>query len=142
MSHLWCKKEYPIERIAMDISGPYPTSKSGHRFLLVVSDYFTKWSDAIPFKHTEAPYVPSKLVNKFISIHGVPLQLHTDCASNFESKVFQKVCRLLGINKTPRRPQSDGMVERANRTIHYMFSSYISEKQDDWDENIPLLMLA
>ena len=76
-----------MERIAMDISGAYPTSKSGHRFLLV-TDYFSKCSDAIPTKHTKAPYVASKLVNKFISIHGVPLQMHTNCASNFESKIF------------------------------------------------------
>ena len=50
-----------------------------------------------------------------------------------------------GINKTrttPRRPQSDGMVERANRTIQNLIASYISDKQDDWDEHIPLLMLA
>lgn len=96
-------------------------------------------------KNQEASYVASKLVNKLISIRGVLLQLYSDLESNFESKVFQEVCRLLGINKTrttPRRPQSDGMVERANRTIQNMIASYISDKQDDWDEYIPLLMLA
>ena len=80
---------------------------------MVVSCYFTKWIDAIPLKTQDAKYVASKLVNKFISIFGVPLQLHTDLRSNFESKVFQEVCSLLGIYKTRttvRRPQSDGMV--------------------------------
>ena len=73
------------------------------------------------------------------------MQLHTDLGSNFESKVFKEVCKLLGIDKTRttvRRPQSDGMVERANRSIQNMMSSYISDKQDDWDEHLPLLMLA
>ena len=66
-------------------------------------------------------------------------------ATNFESKVFQEVCKLLGIDKTrttPRRSQSDWMVERANRTIQSMIASYISDKQDDWDKHILLLMLA
>ena len=84
-------------------------------------------------------------MNRFISILGVPLQLHTDLGSNFESKVFQEICKLLGIDKnrtTVRRPQSDGMVESANRSIKNMISSYISDKQDDWDEHISLLILA
>ena len=79
---------YPMERIGLDICGPYPVSKKGHRYLMVVSCYFTKWVDAIPLKTQEAKYVASKLVNRFISIFGVPLQLHTDFGSNFESKVF------------------------------------------------------
>ena len=136
---------FPMERIGLDICGPYPVSKRGHRYLRVVSCYISKWVDTIPLKTQDAKYVASKLVNKFISIFGVPLQLHTDLGSNFESKVFQEICNLLGIYKTRttvRRPQSDGMVERANRSIQNMISSYISDKQDDWDENIPLLMLA
>ena len=109
-----------MERIGLDICGPYPVSKKGHRYLMVVSCYFTKWVDAIPLESQEAKYVTSKLVNRFISIFGVPLQLHTDLGSNFESKVFQELCKLLGINKTRttvRRPQSDGMAERAKRLI-------------------------
>ena len=80
----------------------------------------------------------TKLVNRFISIYGVPLQLHTDLGSNFESKVFQEVCKLLGIDKTRttvRKPQSDGSIQN-------MISSYISDSQDDWDVHIPLLMMT
>ena len=65
---------YPMERIVLDICGPYPVSKTGHRYLMVVSCYFTKWVDAIPLKTQEAKHVASKLVNRFISIFGVPLQ--------------------------------------------------------------------
>ena len=134
---------YPMERIAIDLSGPYPVSKKGNKYLMVVSDYFTKWVDAIPLRNQEATHIAEKLVNRFILILGVPLKLRTDRATNFKSKVFQEVCKLLFIDKTrttPRRPQSDGMVERANRSIQNMIASYISDKQDDWDEHIPLLM--
>ena len=113
--------------------------------MLVVSDYFTKWVDAILLKTQEATHVAEELVNRFISIFGEPLQVHSDRGINFQSKVFQEVCSLLGIEKTrttARRPQNDGMVEHANRTIQNMIASYVSDKQDDWDEHIPLLMLA
>lgn len=135
----------PMERIAIDLSGPYPVSKSGNKYLLVISCYFSKWLEAIPLKNQEATTVAEALVNQFISVHGVPLQIHADRGSNFEAKVFQEMCQLLGIDKTRttiRRPQSDGMVERANRTIQNMIASYISSKQNDWDEHIPLLLLA
>jgi hypothetical protein len=66
----------PLERIAIDIQGPYPKSKRGNKFILVVGDYFTKWVDAIPLKNITAKYVAKKLVNKFIFIFGVPLELH------------------------------------------------------------------
>ena len=81
---------YPMECIGLDICGPNPVSKKGHKYLMVVSCYFTKWVDAIPLKTQDAKYVTSKLVDRFISIFGVPLQLHPDLGSNFESKVFQE----------------------------------------------------
>ena len=91
---------YPMERIGLDICGPFPVPKKGHRCLLVVSCYFTKWVDVIPLKTQEAKHFASKLVNRFISTFGVSLQLHTDLGSNFEFKVFQELCKLLGTDKT------------------------------------------
>ena len=72
---------YPMERIGLDHSGQYPVSKQGNRYLMVVSCYFTKWVEAIPIKNQEATTIAEELVNKFISVHGVPLQIHTDMGS-------------------------------------------------------------
>lgn len=135
----------PFERLAMDILGPFPRSNKGNKFLLVVGDYFSKWLDAIPVKDQEATTIAKAFVNRIVSIFGAPLQLHTDQGSNFESTVFREICKILGIKKTrttPLHPQSDGMVERGNRTISHMIPAFISENQRDWDENIYLLMLA
>ena len=55
---------YPMESIGLGICGPYPVSKKGNRYLMVVSCYFTKWVDAIPLKSQEAKYVASKLVKQ------------------------------------------------------------------------------
>ena len=43
---------------------------------------------------------------------------------------------------TPLRPQSDGMVERFNRTLEATLSKFVSQNQKDWDQQLPLLMMA
>ncbi|GFU10560.1 retrovirus-related Pol polyprotein from transposon 412 [Trichonephila clavipes] len=80
-----------------------------------------------------------------IEIYGVPLQLHSDQGRNFVSAVLKGVCELLGIDKTkttPLHPQSDGMVERFNRTILNNLSLMVSKNQQDWDQKVPLFLLA
>ena len=111
----------------------------------MICDYFTKLDDAIPIPNQEASTAVESVVTKFICVFGVPLQINTDRGRNFESKRFQEICRLLGLNKTrttPLHPQSDGLVERANRTLANMLSKFMSEKQKDWDTYLPYLLMA
>ena len=61
------------------------------------------------------------------------------------SAVFKGLCQILGIDKTqttPLHPQSDGMVERFNRTILNNLSLLVSRNQQDWDLKLPLFLLA
>ena len=135
----------PFERVALDMLGPFPKSDKGNKYLLVVGDYFSKWLEAVPVPDQEAATVANAFIDRIVSIFGVPVLLHTDQGSNFESTLFKEVCRILGIQKTrttPLHPQSDGMVERGNRTINNMIAAFVSENQQNWDENIYLLMLA
>jgi hypothetical protein len=37
----------PMERVAVDIFGPLPLTKQGNKYILVTSDLFTKWTEAI-----------------------------------------------------------------------------------------------
>ncbi|GFT32943.1 retrovirus-related Pol polyprotein from transposon 412 [Trichonephila clavipes] len=93
----------------------------------------------------EAPTVVEAVVQHWISRYGVPLQLHSDQGRNFVSAVLKGVCELLGIDKTkttPLHPQSDGMVERFNRTILNNLSLMVSKNQQDWDQKVPLFLLA
>ncbi|GFX91059.1 transposon Tf2-9 polyprotein [Trichonephila clavipes] len=135
----------PFERIAFDILGPLPRTASGNKYLLVVMGYFTKWPEVYPIPDQEAPTVAEAVVQHWISRYGVSLQLHSDQGRNFVSAVLKGVCELLGIDKTkttPLHPQSDGMVERFNRTILNNLSLMVSKNQQDWDQKIPLFLLA
>jgi transposase InsO family protein len=135
----------PFERIAVDVLGPLPQSDVGNKYIFVVMDYFTKWVEAYAVPNQEATTLADILVGEFVSRFGVPLELHSDQGRNFESKLFQEVCQRLGIHKTrttAMHPQSDGMVERMNRTITNYLSKVVSECQRDWDRHIPLFLMA
>ena len=135
----------PMERVAIDILGPLPTSEEGNKYLLIAADYFTKWVEAYAIPNQEAVTVADVLVKEFVCRYGVPLFIHSDQGRNFESAVFGEMCRLLGISKTrttPLHPQSDGMVERFNQTIENQLSKYVEDHQHDWDKYIPFLMMA
>ncbi len=100
--------------------GPLTLSDRGNRYVLVAMDYFSKWPEAYALPAQDAKSVAEVLVNQFVSRFGVPLELHSDQGTNFESATFKEMCRILGIKKTrttPLHPQSDGMVERYNRTL-------------------------
>jgi len=135
----------PFERIAMDIAGPFPVSSSGNRYVLVVMDYFSKWPEVYAIPNQEAKTVADVFVKNWVCRFGVPIELHSDQGRNFESAIFGEMCLALGINKTrttPLHPQSDGMVERFNRTLEEHLRKVVSKEQKDWDKHLPAFLMA
>lgn len=135
----------PMERVSIDILGPLPLSKAGNKYILVMTDCFTKWTESVAIPNQEARTVAEAFVSNFVCHFGAPLQLHSDQGKCFESKLFQEMCLLLGIDKTrttSMRPQANGTVERFNRTLVSMLTMYCSDKQDNWDVYLPQVMMA
>ena len=135
----------PMQRVAVDVAGPFPVSSAGNRYIVVVIDYFTKWPEAFPVPNQEAATVAQVLVDGFFCRFGLPDELHSDQGRNFESALFQECCRLLGIRKTrttPLHPESDGMVERFNRTLVQEMAKRCRHGQSDWDQHIPTILMA
>ena len=138
------KSTYPLSRIEIDIL-ECPQSSSGNSYVIVVCDYFTKWVEAYPVPNHTALTVADKLVNELISRFGVPLEIHTDQGREFESILFSRLCEVLEVKKTrttPYHPQSDGLVERFNRTLLQMLSIYVNKYNSDWDEQLPFVLMA
>ena len=134
----------PMERVAIEVMGPFPTSRKGNRYVIVMADYFTKWVEAVATPDQEAKTVAEVFVQQFLAKFGAPRVIHTDQGRNFESRLFTEMCKLLGIKKTHTtvyHPQSDGMVERFNRTIGTMIVAYAAG-HPTWDEQLPLLTMA
>ncbi|VDI05326.1 Hypothetical predicted protein [Mytilus galloprovincialis] len=100
----------PMERLATDILGELPETENGNRYILVVSDYYTKWTESFPMPNMEASTVVKIIVEEVIARFGVPSWIHSDQGRQYESRLFQEVCKVLDIKKTrttPYHPQSD-----------------------------------
>ena len=67
----------PFERIAIDIVGPLPKTSNGHQYILVISDYATRFPEAYPLRRFTAVSVANKLMDLFARV-GVPNQILTD----------------------------------------------------------------
>ena len=135
----------PFDRIALDVLDTHNTTPGGFRYILVISDYFTKWTDAFPMRRHTAQTVAGLLMKRFVVYHGVPKQIHSDQGAEFESHLFRHLAHMLGSKKvrtTPYRPQSDGQVERFNRSVLNMLSAFVCDRANDWDDHLPYVLMA
>ena len=82
------KAGHPPQRVAIDIVGPTPRSTSGHEWLLVVSDHFTKFAQAFPVRNTSAVTLAKKLMDEYISRFGCFEGLHSDQGAIVDGAVF------------------------------------------------------
>ena len=97
-----------------------------------------------PVPDHKAETVAERLV-RWCTLLGLPSTIHSDQGREFESHLFSDLCKMLGIRKTrttPYAPWSDGMVERANRTIKTMIQHYIDNCEGEWDLYVDFVAAA
>ena len=131
------------DRIAMDILDVCDLTPDGYRYILVIADYFSKWTEAFSIKNKCADTVAGVLVEKIILRFGMPLVIHSDQGREFENGLMKSLCTLLGCTKTrtaPYHPESDGMIERFNRMCLMMLSMFFNDRRDNWSELLPYVM--
>ena len=134
----------PFQKIAMDIVGPLPRSRSGNRYVLVICDYATRYPEAILVRSIDAENIAEELIKLFARV-GIPQSILTDQGSNFTSKLLMELYRLLrvqGIRTSPYHPQTDGLVERFNQTLKLMLRKVIDKEGKDWDKLLPYVLFA
>lgn len=135
----------PLDRLATDVLGPLPKTPRGNKYILLVTDYFSKWMEIFAVPDQTASTCANIILNEVISRFGCPLDLHSDQGRNYESKIFADLCRLLEIKKTRTsggNPRCNGMAERFNRTLLKMIKAYLKGQQREWDQNLGCLAAA
>jgi predicted aspartyl protease len=132
-----------FERIAVDICGPFPTTSRKNRYMLVVTDFFSKWVEPIAIENQEAVTVADALINEIISRFGVPAIIYSDRGAQFTSRLVQILCDRLHVKKVqtcPYRPSSNGQCERSNRSLIDALSKVI-ERENEWDRMLPIVAM-
>ena len=131
-------------QFGMDLVGPLPTTKNGNRYIIVLTDYLTKWpeAEAIPSKHaTEV----AKFITKVVCRYGSVKVIITDQGREFCNELNDEICKRLGIDHrrtTAYHPQSNGQCERYNGTLCSSLVKYLNSEQDNWDDFIDPCLLA
>ena len=132
----------PLDRLATDIFGPLPVTPRKKRYILVVTDYFSKWVEIFPLPDATAQTCADQILNEVIAHFGCPYSLHSD--QGFKV-LFAELCQLLEIRKTrtsPANPKCNGQTERFNHTIVNMIKAYMKGEQTNWDLNLGCLAAA
>ena len=102
----------------------------------MISCRFSKLTQVVPLRNITAYHVAIAFCTHWVFKYGPPRTLLSDNGPQFASKFFQAVCLQLGTKNvftTAYHPQTNGQVERYNRTLLSMLRNYVNEKQDYWD---------
>ena len=130
----------PWECVGVDVL-KLPQSRSGKTYVVVFQDYLTKWPEAFAVTKQDTLTIARLLIERIVPCHGVPLKLLSDRGGCFLSELI----RLLGvekINTTAYHPQTDGLVERMNRTLVDMLSKVAHKDPKTWDNYLQYVLFA
>ncbi|OBZ81002.1 Transposon Ty3-I Gag-Pol polyprotein, partial [Choanephora cucurbitarum] len=120
-------------------------SKKGNRYLLVFMEYLSKWLITAAIPSLDTDQVVQVLLFEVVLKLGVPARLIADNGTNFVCEAVKQVCARLGIQRSltsVEHPQTDGLVERLNRTIKTSLTICTEGNPLDWDEQLPFVTFA
>ena len=136
--------DVPFKRVAVDLIGQInPISEAGHRYILMLVDYATRYPEAVPLKRIDAQKVAEALVDIYSRL-GIPEKVLSDRGAQFISDCMKEVCKLLGVSQsttTPYHLMCSGLVETFNGTLKKMLRKLCSEQPKQWHRYINALLL-
>ena len=100
------------DRVAMDLLDMSVTTAKGNRYVLVMVDCFSRWTEACPLADKTALDVADAFFQHIVCRFGMPMVIHSDQGREFENKVMQELCLLCGAHKprtTLYHPESNGL---------------------------------
>jgi transposase InsO family protein len=115
--------QFPLELVCIDFL-TLEQSKCGHHNILVITEHFTRFAQAIPTRNQTAKITAQTLFDSFIVHYGIP-----------ESKVVKELCTLTGMKMsrtTSYHPMGNGMCERVNRTLLGMLRTMEQHQKSNW----------
>lgn len=108
-------------------------------------EYLTKWVITTPLSTLDTDSVANVLLYQILLIHGTPVRFITDNGTKLVSEAMQAVCTRLGIKKiqtSVEHPESDGLLERMNRTLKTALSIYCQHDRTKWDQYLPFVTFS
>jgi len=127
----------------IDVIGAIESKASnGHRFILVTSDYVTKWVEAASYASVTRNGVIRFIKTEIICRYGLPRKIIIDNATNLNNKIMKEMCEDFKIqhhNSSPYRPKMNGAVEAANKNIKKIVQKMMMS-YNNWHKMLPFTL--
>lgn len=127
---------YPFCKIAVDTSGPYELSHSGNRYVIAFIDLYSGWPEAFATPSKDAETVAHLFIEEIYPRFGAVMQIIHDRGTEYMNDVFQTTLRELNVQSiasSPYHPQSNGLVEKFNKTFKSILAKYTRDTPQRWD---------
>lgn len=114
-------------------------SSGGHKWILVATDYFTKWVEAIPTRQATSKVVIKFLLENILTRFWVPQKNVVDNGMCFRSNEFSDFCENYGITlsySSPYHPQGNGQVESNNKNLLKIIKRMLGDNKRVWDSKL------
>ena len=131
---------WPFAQWGLDIVGPFPKAVGNKKYLLVGTNYFTKWVEAEPLANIRDVDAKRFVWKNIITRFGVPHVLISNNNLQFDSKMFRRYCGELGITNrysTPAYPQGNWQAEPVNKVIVNGLKKRLDNAKGKWVEELP-----
>ncbi|XP_034197732.1 uncharacterized protein LOC117613207 [Prunus dulcis] len=133
-------KPWPFRGWAMDLIGKiYPASSQQHCFIIVATDYFTKWVEAKPIKTTTSQEIITFIEEQIIQRFGIPESITADRGSSFISRDMLDMAEAFKfklLQSTPYYAQANGQVESSNKVIINIIRKMLEKNPKQWHEKL------
>ncbi|KAL3683144.1 hypothetical protein R1sor_001166 [Riccia sorocarpa] len=132
--------EIPV-KWGIDFIGPInpPSRNTRHKYIIVATDYVTKWAEAASFTRARRSVTVQFLHQNIISRFGVPITIITDNGTHFVNDAVAELAEAYGIEhrrSTPYHPQTNGQVERTNGILVNVLKKTVALNPTDWDRKL------
>ena len=130
---------WPFALWGLDIVGSFPKAAGNKKYLLVGTDYFTKWVEAKPLVNIRDVDAKKFFWKNVVTRFGVPHSFISNNGLQFDSKSFRLYCSELGITNrysTPAYPQGNGQLEAINKVIVNGIKRMLDDAKGKWVEEL------
>jgi transposase InsO family protein len=137
--------DVPFAKIGIDLLGRFPVTREGNRWIIVGTDYLTRFTVTRALPTSEAIEIAKFIVEEIILKHGAPREMISDRGRSFLSNLVRDInqlCQTSHLLTTAYHPQTNGLTERFNKTLADMLSMYVDVDQRNWDTILPFVTFA
>ena len=131
----------PFQKWGLDFVGPFKPAalRTGNRYIIVATDYCTKWVEAKPLRDNTAASTAKFLYENIWCQFGCPIELVSDQGTHFINKLVHELSTYYHVvhkKSTPYYPQANGLAESTNKTLQIILKKIVNENRTDWDQKL------